>query len=637
MPAAEDTAPPSMSPSMPSSQSAPTVLPPSRLQVVEYPFSDADDSGSDDQLPPMPLSPVQLSSPTPTAASPNNSNGSAYLGQASPNSLEKEHIIMSGYLLKKGEQRRSWKRRWFVLRPGMLSYYQNDKEYEILNLISLADVTTIAQVDLRRRPFVFAMVTRKRTYYVSASSLPDRDTWMDAIRKAHRSVRRSLSATAPSSLRAVSRPHIGHQVTFSLPSAHSPEIASPLSCHIPFSSDVDAIQSSRVGSPLTCHSDVPSIPESVATTESVLTISSSPLFDAADTPTAFRHLLFENPSTTMPLAAAATSSQIELNSSSRWFASANTSELVSTLSINAIQPTLPASLSDPLLSQHHLLLSQSTSESDRPLPLLSHSNTSHHSNTSVSNFDGNSEVHNYDSILSTSAPSHLSSQLHGSRQASALNQSGSRSPASPSTSLYDDVVVRQNRHLFHHGNYRSMSDPQLVRPDDDGDVHPPGFSDYDDDEDGPGGILHSEGSRLAERVRVENAVDDLGPLAHLTLGQRVLYRPALAAMANDQVVRQGYLLKLGGGLPRQWKRRWFVLRNGHLTCYKTDSEYEVLRIISLSSMIDVLSTDPPKGRSRYMHCFKVVLAKRSMLLCAESAEVAADWIGTFQTALQHVR
>ena len=44
-----------------------------------------------------------------------------------PEESELEKAIKSGYLKKKGEQRRNWKKRWFVLRPEKLSYYKNDK------------------------------------------------------------------------------------------------------------------------------------------------------------------------------------------------------------------------------------------------------------------------------------------------------------------------------------------------------------------------------------------------------------------------------------------------------------------------------------------------------------------------------
>lgn len=36
-------------------------------------------------------------------------------------------VLKSGYLLKKGERRKNWKKRFFVLRPDRLCYYKDDK------------------------------------------------------------------------------------------------------------------------------------------------------------------------------------------------------------------------------------------------------------------------------------------------------------------------------------------------------------------------------------------------------------------------------------------------------------------------------------------------------------------------------
>lgn len=35
--------------------------------------------------------------------------------------------VKSGYLMKKGERRKAWKKRWFVLRGGQVAMYKNEK------------------------------------------------------------------------------------------------------------------------------------------------------------------------------------------------------------------------------------------------------------------------------------------------------------------------------------------------------------------------------------------------------------------------------------------------------------------------------------------------------------------------------
>lgn len=41
--------------------------------------------------------------------------------------LEDSVATRSGYLMKKGERRKAWKKRWFVLRGGQLAMYKTDK------------------------------------------------------------------------------------------------------------------------------------------------------------------------------------------------------------------------------------------------------------------------------------------------------------------------------------------------------------------------------------------------------------------------------------------------------------------------------------------------------------------------------
>jgi hypothetical protein len=58
--------------------------------------------------------------------------------------LSENVALKSGYLMKKGERRKAWKKRWFVLRGGNLAMYKSDKvrlAIEVLDhLISLTPV-----------------------------------------------------------------------------------------------------------------------------------------------------------------------------------------------------------------------------------------------------------------------------------------------------------------------------------------------------------------------------------------------------------------------------------------------------------------------------------------------------------------
>ncbi|KAK0557712.1 hypothetical protein OC846_000279 [Tilletia horrida] len=92
-----------------------------------------------------------------------------------------EHIVRSGYLLKRGEKRKTWKKRWFVLRASKLAYYKNEKEYQLLRFIDMSEVHTVAAVELKGKEFTFGIVTPSRTYYVNAGSRQEMQAWIDDL------------------------------------------------------------------------------------------------------------------------------------------------------------------------------------------------------------------------------------------------------------------------------------------------------------------------------------------------------------------------------------------------------------------------------------------------------------------------
>ncbi|KAI5481271.1 pleckstrin-like domain-containing protein [Pseudohyphozyma bogoriensis] len=95
-----------------------------------------------------------------------------------------EAPVKSGYLMKKGERRKAWKKRWFVLRGGQLAMYKTDKEYQLLRLIPLSTIHTCAPVELKKHSYTFGLVTPKRTYYIKAGSASERDSWCETVERA---------------------------------------------------------------------------------------------------------------------------------------------------------------------------------------------------------------------------------------------------------------------------------------------------------------------------------------------------------------------------------------------------------------------------------------------------------------------
>ncbi|KAG1053932.1 hypothetical protein G6F43_004023 [Rhizopus delemar] len=99
--------------------------------------------------------------------------------------LKTEKVFKTGYLLKKGEKRRRWKKRWFVLRATKLAMYKNKKEYKLLRLIDLHEIHKVVQVTTKHKyKFVFAFVTPKRMYYVQANDQNDMNDWFYFIKQA---------------------------------------------------------------------------------------------------------------------------------------------------------------------------------------------------------------------------------------------------------------------------------------------------------------------------------------------------------------------------------------------------------------------------------------------------------------------
>ncbi|KAI8090497.1 hypothetical protein BDF21DRAFT_357069 [Thamnidium elegans] len=99
--------------------------------------------------------------------------------------LKTEKVLKAGYLLKKGEKRRTWKKRWFVLRTTKLAMYKDKKEYKLLRIIDLHEIHKVVQMRTKHKyKYVFAFVTAKRMYYVQANDQEDMDDWFRLINQA---------------------------------------------------------------------------------------------------------------------------------------------------------------------------------------------------------------------------------------------------------------------------------------------------------------------------------------------------------------------------------------------------------------------------------------------------------------------
>ncbi|NXG09995.1 PKHA2 protein, partial [Sakesphorus luctuosus] len=95
-------------------------------------------------------------------------------------------VLKSGFCVKQGNVRKSWKRRYFVLDEFSVSYYKCEQDKEPLRSILLKDICKtheclVKSGDLLMRDNLFEIITSSRTFYIQADSPEDMHSWIRAI------------------------------------------------------------------------------------------------------------------------------------------------------------------------------------------------------------------------------------------------------------------------------------------------------------------------------------------------------------------------------------------------------------------------------------------------------------------------
>ncbi|NXN01481.1 PKHA2 protein, partial [Sylvia borin] len=128
--------------------------------------------------------------------------------------------LKSGFCVKQGNVRKSWKRRYFVLDEFSISYYKCEQDKEPLRSILLKDVCKtheclVKSGDLLMRDNLFEIITGSRTFYIQADSPEEMHSWIRAITGAVQALKtrpremsfvRSTSMARPGGPSAPSRP-----------------------------------------------------------------------------------------------------------------------------------------------------------------------------------------------------------------------------------------------------------------------------------------------------------------------------------------------------------------------------------------------------------------------------------------------
>ncbi|XP_030057769.1 pleckstrin homology domain-containing family A member 2 [Microcaecilia unicolor] len=124
-------------------------------------------------------------------------------------------ILKSGYCVKQGNVRKSWKRRYFVLDAHSISYFKCEQDREPLRSIHLKDVQKIHEClvksgDLLMRDNLFEIITTSRTFYIQADSPEDMNNWIKAIRAALQSLKMRYKEAAFSRSNSLNQPGVSY-------------------------------------------------------------------------------------------------------------------------------------------------------------------------------------------------------------------------------------------------------------------------------------------------------------------------------------------------------------------------------------------------------------------------------------------
>ncbi|KAK4123991.1 PH-domain-containing protein [Parathielavia appendiculata] len=100
----------------------------------------------------------------------------------------------------------------------------------------------------------------------------------------------------------------------------------------------------------------------------------------------------------------------------------------------------------------------------------------------------------------------------------------------------------------------------------------------------------------------------------------------------DRVIWQGWMWfhRSKGGV-RQWKKSWGVVRPRNLILYKNEAESSVLFVMYMSSIVNVVETDPMSRTKK--HCLQIITDEKSYRFCAHDEEALVQCLGAFKSLL----
>ncbi|XP_026865818.2 pleckstrin homology domain-containing family A member 2 [Electrophorus electricus] len=96
------------------------------------------------------------------------------------------NVVRSGYCVKQGNVRKSWKRRFFILDEQHVSYYKNETDKDALRSIRLRDIQKVHEClvksgELLSRDNLFEIITSTRTFYIQTDTPEEMNGWIKDI------------------------------------------------------------------------------------------------------------------------------------------------------------------------------------------------------------------------------------------------------------------------------------------------------------------------------------------------------------------------------------------------------------------------------------------------------------------------
>mmetsp|Transcript_9186 Transcript_9186/g.14110 ORF Transcript_9186/g.14110 Transcript_9186/m.14110 type:complete len:335 (-) Transcript_9186:13-1017(-) len=95
-------------------------------------------------------------------------------------------VIKQGWLQKRGEKNKGWKRRYFVLNEHkQMKYFQDAQRTQFQGIIALNEVSSIKEgaTETTQSMYHLELHTNKRIWILSADSLKQRKSWFDELQR----------------------------------------------------------------------------------------------------------------------------------------------------------------------------------------------------------------------------------------------------------------------------------------------------------------------------------------------------------------------------------------------------------------------------------------------------------------------